>query len=128
MDKKKILILEPDRDVSELFARALESRRDCKCYHASREEEAFDLLQDISFHMILADLSMIMAGDFSALKKIKRLFPLTTIVVDGYVHQKELLCKALSLGAHGTIFKPIKVEMLRKKVDELNAPSAVRLS
>ena len=125
MNRKNILILEPDRDVSDLFARALEARKDCKCYTASKEDEALDLLKDISFHLILADLSTVMAKDFGVLRKINRQFPGTTIIVHAYLHQKEHLCKALTLGAHAYIYKPIKVELFRKKIDELCVSAAV---
>ena len=75
MNRKNILILEADRDVSELFARAIEVRRDCKCYLAGGEEEAFDLMQDIPFALALVDLSIAMEGDFRLLKKIKKGIP-----------------------------------------------------
>ena len=69
MNRKNILILEADRDVSELFARAIEVRRDCKCYLAGGEEEAFDLMQDIPFALTLVDLSIAMEGEFQASKE-----------------------------------------------------------
>jgi response regulator of citrate/malate metabolism len=118
MARKNILILEADRDVSELFARALEARRDCKCYLAEGEEEAFDLMQDISFELALLDLGIAMDGDFRLLKKIKRMFPEVTIIIAAYLHQKETLNKALSLGAHGHVCKPIKLESFRKKIEQ----------
>ena len=125
MNRKNILILEPDRDVSDLFARALEARKDCKCYMASKEDEAMDLLKDIPFHLILADLSTVMVKDFGVLRKIRHQFPGTTIIVHAYLHQKEHLCKALTLGAYAFIYKPIKVELFRKKIDELCVSAAV---
>ena len=126
MNRKNILILEPDRDVSELFARALEARKDCKCYMATKGEEAIDLLKDIPFHLVLADLSTVMNKDFGVLRKIRRLFPDTTIIIDAYLHQKEHLCKALTLGAHAYIYKPIKIELFRKRIDELCVTGSTR--
>ena len=118
MNRKNILILEADRDVSELFARAIEVRRDCKCYLAAEEEEAFDLLRDISFVLTLVDLTLAMDGDFKLLKKFKRRFPEMVVVVNAYPHQKEHLEEALAMGAQGHIFKPIKVDSIRKKIEE----------
>ncbi len=117
-NRKNILILEADRDVSELFARAIEVRRDCKCYLAAGEEEAFDLLQDIPFVLTLIDLSIARESDFKLLKKIKRRFPEVVVVVNAFLHQKEHLGEAFTLGAQGHIFKPIKVESIRKKIEE----------
>ena len=116
--RKNILILDPERDISELFARALERRRDCKCYLACKEGEAIDLMGDIAFDLLLADIGTLMACDFSLLKKIKRLFPTLTIVIDAYLHQKDLITRALSLGASGYFIKPIQIDSFRKKMDE----------
>lgn len=116
--RKNILILEPERDTSELFARVLERRRECKCYLACKGEEALDLVGDISFDLLLLDIGAVMAGDFSLFKKIRRLLPEMTLIVDGYLHQKDLLTKALALGAQGYFIKPIQVESFRKKMDE----------
>jgi response regulator of citrate/malate metabolism len=118
MNRKNILILEADRDVGELFARAIELRRDSKCYLAEGEEEAADLMQEIPFDLALVDLGSAMAENFRLLKKIKRMFPEIIIIIIAYLHQKEILNKALSLGAHGHIFKPIKLDLFRQKIEQ----------
>ncbi len=126
--RKNILIFDPDRDVGELIARALEARRDCKCYQAATEEETIDLIKDIRFGMVLLDLGRAMATDFSLLKRIKRIAPETIVIVDAYLHQKEQVRRAMALGAWGHILKPIKVESLRKKIDELSLSPSVTAS
>lgn len=126
--RKNILIFDPDRDVGELIARALEARRDCKCYQAATEEETIDLLKDIRFAMVLIDLGRAMAADFSLLRRIKRIAPETVVIVDAYLHQKDQIRKAMALGAWGHILKPIKVESLRKTIDELNLSPSVTAS
>jgi response regulator of citrate/malate metabolism len=118
MCRKNILILEADRDVSELFARAIGARRNCKCYLAEGEEEAADLMQEIPFDLALVDLGIAMDENFRFLKKIKRMFPDIIIIIIAYLHQKEILNKALSLGAHGHIFKPIKLDLFRQKIEQ----------
>ncbi|GLI33246.1 response regulator [Desulforhabdus amnigena] len=125
MSRKNILILDPERDIGELFARALEARRDCKCYLASRQEEVVDLLKDISFDLLLVDLGTAFAEDFKLLRKIKNLYPRLILIIDAYLHQRELITKALSLGAHGYIIKPIKIDSFRKKIDEFYCLSSV---
>ena len=119
MNRKNILIIEADHDVRELFARAIEVRRVCMCYLAAGEEEAVDLMQDISFALILVDLSIAMEGGFRLLKKIKKVFPEMVVIVNAYLHQKEHLEQALAMGARAHIFKPIKVDTFRKKIGEL---------
>lgn len=119
MNRKHILILEADRDVGELLARAIEVRRDCKCYLAGGEDEAFDLMGDIPFVLTLIDLSMAMEGDFRLLRKIRQRFPEMVVIVNAFLHQKEHLERSLILGARGHITKPIKVDACRKKIEEL---------
>ena len=118
MKRKNVLILDPQRDISELFARALEARKDCKCYIASREEEAISLLKDISFDLFMVDMGMAMASEFLLFKKIRRLNPGVPIIVDAYLHQKEQVGKALECGARGYFIKPIKMDEFRRKIDE----------
>lgn len=118
MIRKTILILDGERDTSELFARALEKRKDCKCYLASREEEAIELLRDIPFDMLVMDVNLVVASDFGLLRRIRRDYPGLTIVIDAYLHQKPLITRALSLGASGFFIKPIQIDSFRKKIDE----------
>ena len=127
MKRKNILILDPERDVGELFARALEARKDCKCYLTSKDKEATTLMKDVPFDLLLVDASIAMAGDFSLLKRVRRDYPQLVMIVVAYYHQKELVHRALEQGASGHIIKPIKVDDFRKKIDgffELNASQA----
>jgi len=123
--RRHVLILDPERDTGELFARALEARRDCKCYLAATEEEALDLLKDISFDIILMDVGTVTRGDFGLLKKVKRSFPRLFILIDAYLHQGDLVKRALAVGAHGYIIKPIKIDSFRKKIDELTTSAGL---
>jgi DNA-binding response OmpR family regulator len=125
--RKNILIFDSERDTSELFARALESRRNCRCYLAYSVEEALDLLRGIPFALMILDLKSAMAEDFHLLKQIRRASPETILIVDGYLHQKEHIHKALGLGARGYIIKPIKLDAFRKQIEEyaLDSTSSV---
>ena len=118
INRKNVLIVEVDRDVSELFARAIEVRRDCKCYLAASEDEAMDLMRDIPFDLALVDFGIAMDGDFRFLKRIRRMFPEIIVVIDAYPHQKEHIGRALLLGAQDYLFKPIKLDTFRKKIEQ----------
>jgi len=123
MSRKNILILDPERDICELCARALETQRDCKCYLASKEEEAVSLLRDISFDLLLMDMSMAMSDDFALLKKIKRSFPRVAVIVAVYLHQKGSIAGAVSVGAAGHLIKPIKLDSFRRRIAEFFSPA-----
>jgi len=127
MNRKNILILEPDRDVSELLARAIEIRRDCKCYLAGGEEEALDLMQDIPFALALIDLGIAMEGEFRLLEKMKRRSPNLVVVVNAFLHQKDYLERALAMGASSHLFKPIKLDSFRKRMEEVLPPPPASL-
>jgi len=122
--RSNILIVDPDRDTGELFARSLETYRDCKCYLASSETEAMSLLKDIRFELVLADLGLLMAADFSLLKRIRKTFSHVPVIVDGYEHQRSQLAVALAQGAVGTIIKPIKVDVFRRQIDAFRVSTA----
>ena len=117
-NRRSILILDPERDVGELFARALETHKGFKCYLASKEEEAIELIKELHFGLLLLDMDIARAGGFSLLKRIRSLVPRAVIIIDAYLHQKDHFKEALSFGAHGFIFKPIKIDSLRKIVDQ----------
>ncbi len=127
MNRKNILILEPDRDVSELLARAIEIRRDCKCFLAGSEEEALDLMQDIPFVLALIDLGIAMEGEFRLLEKMKRRSPNLVVVVNAFLHQKDYLERALAMGASSHLFKPIKLDSFRKRMEEVLPPPPASL-
>jgi DNA-binding NtrC family response regulator len=117
MKRRNVLIVDTERDEGELFARALEARRNCKCYLTGKDKEATTLLKDVPFDLLLVDASIAMAGDFSLLKRIRRDYPQLVTIVVAYFHQKELVHRALEQGASGHIVKPIKVDDFRKKID-----------
>lgn len=127
MNRKNILILEPDRDVSELLARAIEIRRDCKCFLAGSEEEALDLMQDIPFVLALIDLGIAMEGEFRLLEKMKRRSPNLVVVVNAFLHQKDYLERAFTMGASSHLFKPIKLDSFRKRMEEVLPPPPASL-
>ncbi len=129
MKRRNVLIVDPERDEGELFARALEARRNCKCYLTGKEKEATTLLKDVPFDLLLLDVTTAMAGDFSLLKRIRRDHPNLVIVLIGYFHQRELAQRALEYGVRGHILKPIKIDEFRRKIDgfyEFAEPPAER--
>ena len=126
--RSNILIVDPERDTGELFARSLETHRDCKCYLASDETEVMSLLKDIRFELVLADLSLLMAVDFALLKRIRKTFPNVRVIADGYLHQRAQLTLALAHGAEGTIIKPIKVDLFRRQIDAFCMARTSRVS
>lgn len=125
MNRLHILIVDPERDVCELFARVLEAGNRCKCYLAMKEDEASALIGDIPFDLVFLDISIVVAGGFHLIKKVRRLQPNAHIVVDGYLHQREDGKAALEHGAHSFILKPINVRQFREKIQSILGASTV---
>ncbi len=119
-NRKNILILDPERDTAELFARALESYHSCKCYWVQTSPEAKSLLSEISFSFMLADIAILLRDRFMLLETIQELDCNTRVIVDGYLGEKENVKKALEKGACGYFIKPIMVSSLRKIIDDFS--------
>jgi DNA-binding response OmpR family regulator len=122
-NRRNILILDPERDTAELFARALETHQhSCKCYWVRSTQDARSLLSEISFDFLLADLSLLQQDQFLLIEAVRGLASNTSIVVDGYINQREDIQAALKMGAASYFIKPIMVNALRKFIDDLAEP------
>jgi DNA-binding NtrC family response regulator len=122
--RKNILILDPERDTGELFARALEThKQDCKCYWVSNIGDATTLLNEMPFYLVLADITLLKSGKFVFLQTIQAICCDTVVIVDAYVNQKEDIKAAMSHGAKGYFIKPIMVNSLRKLIEEFSPPA-----
>jgi DNA-binding NtrC family response regulator len=117
MKRRNILIVVAEHDEGELFARALEARRNYKCYLTGKEKEATTLLKDVAIDLVLMDVAMATAEDCSLLKRVRRDHPGLVIVLAAGRHQRDQLQKASEHGFQGSIIKPLKVDELRRKID-----------
>jgi len=123
---KNILILDPERDTGELFARALEThKQDCKCYWVSSTQDAAILLNEMPFHLVLADSSLLKSEKFVFLTMLQSLCRTTPVIAYAFVNQKEDIKAAISHGAQGHFIKPITVSSLRKLIEEFSPPASV---
>jgi response regulator of citrate/malate metabolism len=120
-NRKNILILDPERDTAELFARALESHREeCKCYWVNTNQEAKSLISEIHFSFLLADVCTLQQDHFQLLEAIRQMDCRTAVIVDAYVNESENIRKAMEMGATGYFIKPVTVSSLRKLIDDLS--------
>jgi response regulator of citrate/malate metabolism len=118
-----ILILDPERDTAELFARALETHQNsCKCYWAITTQDARSLLSEIGFDFLLADATLLQQDHFLLIDSIREMGAGPSVVVNGYMNQKDDIQAAMKTGAVSYFIKPIMVNALRKLIDELAQP------
>lgn len=127
--KPTILIVEDDSDINGLMKKALE-RQGYECQQAFSGTEAFLLLQNSSFDLLILDLMLPgMTGD-QLIEKIKPKgsVPIIVISAKGELESK---IELLSLGADDYMTKPFEIEelvarvavQLRKK--EVHVPTQV---
>ncbi len=122
--RKNILILDPERDTAELFTRALESHGDgYNCYWVNNSQQAWSLLSEIPFSILLADVSMLQKDHYLLLDSIKETPCRTVIIANAYPNEKSDIKKAMQMGAACYFMKPIMVSSLRKLIDDFS-PSA----
>jgi CheY-like chemotaxis protein len=118
MEKKRILILDPERDMAELLARVAESRGNAKCYVATRDDEAEALFKDIPVNMALIDLDRARLHDFRLLHHIKRLFPQAAIILMASAHQRDDLQNINPELMSAVLFKPVNIQDFRNWLAE----------
>jgi DNA-binding NtrC family response regulator len=117
MKRRNVLIVEPERDEGELFARALEARRNYKCYVTGKEKEATTLLRDVPIDLMLLDVTMATTQECTLLKRIKRDHPHLLIILVATYYQRDLLHRAREHEIQGYITKPIKIDEFRNHIE-----------
>ncbi len=121
MDKKRILILDPERDMADLLARVAESMGNAKCYVATRDDEAEALFKDIPVDMALIDLERASLHDYRLLRHIKRLFPQAAIILLAYAQQRLDVQKIQKNLMDHVLFKPISTQNFRNWLNDFES-------
>ncbi len=123
--RKNILILDPERDTAELFARALESHCDgYKCYWVNNSQQARSLFSEIPFSFLLADTSILQQDHFLLLDLIHKTACRTVVIVGAYLNEMNNIKKAMEMGAAGYFIKPVTVSSLRKLIDDFSVSAS----
>ncbi len=120
MNKKRILIIDPERDLADLLARVAEARGNAKCYVATRDEEAESLFKDIPVDLALIDLERAKLHDFRLLHHIKRLFPEAVIVLLSSFPDEKPAGLATNI-VDAVLHKPISIQGFRNWLAEFES-------
>lgn len=117
-EPERVLIVDDEPQIRGLVRRLLE-RAGYECATADSAAEAYELLKDDAFELLLADLQMPGESGLELLERVlKERDDLAAIMVTG-VDDPQLAESALSLGAYGYIVKPFSPTELSIQV--LNA-------
>lgn len=125
MTKKRILIIDPERDLADLLARVAESRGNAKCYVATRDEEAESLFRDIPVDLALIDQDRATLHDFRLLHHVKQLFPRAIIVLLSS-HISETQPKPATGLVDAVLHKPITTQGFRDWLAEFESQGRAR--
>jgi DNA-binding response OmpR family regulator len=123
MPKLRILLVDDNDDIREVFQMGLESHG-FEVIVASTVSEALSLIASEKFDILLSDLHMPDAGDgFTVVSAMRRTHPeAVTLVLSGYPAIQEAM-SAILLQADEVLVKPIKiadvVETINKKLSKV---------
>lgn len=100
-----VLIVDDEPHIREILFRTLRAAGYC-CATAANGEEAFDLVQNDTFHLVLADIMMPGMSGIELLRRIKEAFPDVAVIMATAVDDRATATEALKLGAYGYLIKP----------------------
>ncbi len=129
MVKKRILLVDDNNDIREVFQEGLE-HRGFEVVPAATVNEALRLIANEKFDVLLSDLHMPDAGDgFTVVSAMRHTHPeAVTLVLSGYPALKEAM-DAILLEADEILVKPIGLaaisELIQKKLSNPSARMAL---
>jgi DNA-binding NtrC family response regulator len=121
MEKKihaKVLLVDDEEDFLEALARRLELRG-LKVTGATRGAEAVQLADKQNFDAIVIDLAMPGMDGLETLKRIKETHPDAVIIMLSGQGTVKTSIEAMKLGAEDFLEKPVDMQELLTKIDEM---------
>lgn len=118
---KRILIIDDDEAFSDFLKVNLELRGDYECMVAPDGEEGLRIAGDNNLDLILLDIMMPGIDGFEVLKRLRASDKTKKIPVIMLTARSddESMVKALELHDDGYVIKPLKIEELEEKIEEI---------
>ena len=116
--KKNILILDDDERICEELGEYL-IRKKYKVYSANRPSSAFRILEKSSIDILFLDLILPEMDGIHVLKKIKRLFPKTDVIMISGNDNMLIIKEAKRMGAIEYLIKPFLHTEVKKAIETL---------
>lgn len=118
---KRILIIDDDEAFDDFLKTNLELRGDYECLVATDGEEGLKIAADNNLDLILLDIMMPGVDGFEVLKRLKaddktKKIPVIVLTARG---DDSSMVKALKLHDNGYIIKPLKIEELEEKIEDI---------
>ncbi|MCR5786321.1 MAG: response regulator transcription factor [Acholeplasmatales bacterium] len=117
MDKKKVLIVEDEKEISKI-TRAYFERAGYEVYQAYDGEEALQIFKDEDFDLITLDIMIPKINGFEVLKII-RTSSLVPVIIISALDQEENILKGYELKVDDYMPKPFNPKILLAKANNL---------
>lgn len=122
MEESKILIANENAEESKQISEKLTEEKTNRIVKTtSSGKEAIELVQTENFDAIVLDLVLTDVDGFEVIEKAKSLNPKTKIIVVSALSSDTFIKKAISMGAEYYMLKPLNIETLAKRVEDLFA-------
>jgi len=108
-------------DDEEMFALSLSERltiRDFEVTTSSNGEDALEKVKTFNYDVVVLDVAMPGLGGIDALREIKRIKPLTEVIMLTGRATVETAIEGMKLGAHDILMKPCETEELVAKINK----------
>lgn len=115
MGDRRILIVDDERSVREMFAEWL--RETFECRTAGSADEALAQLAAENFALVISDMMMPGRNGIELLREITAKYPETVVIMISGVDRPQRLRDALRLGAFDYLIKPCELEVLTLSVE-----------
>ena len=117
MAKNRILIVDDDRDLSFVTADMLESY-DYEVMSVSDPDEAFTLLKDTQFQLILLDINLPGMSGFEVCQELRRISKVPVIFASARTREEDKI-KGLDIGGDDYLEKPYSLKELLARIKAL---------
>ncbi len=115
--KSKVLIIDDEKEIRELFKSFLEDDEDIELFEADNGQQAFNMVSNTQFDLYITDVFMPEMNGVEFLKILKMLDPdAVVIIITGYDNM-ECTRQALDYGAFRFLTKPVKMAEFKSIVE-----------
>jgi len=115
-DNRRILIVDDEEVVRNLFALSLGERYECVT--AADTQEALKLLAEEQFALVISDVQMPGLSGVELLRKIVSDFPDTVVIMVSGIDRSQRVIDALRIGAFDYLLKPCDLDVLQLRVEQ----------
>ena len=121
MDKKRILIIDDEEDLSFFVKANLELAGNYEVIIATSGSEGIDIASSQKIDLILLDIMMPKMDGFEVLEEIKKSRGVLTMPVIMLTAKGDMASKIKAAGSYSEdyLVKPVKIEILKTKIDQV---------